>query len=104
MAQKEKVYYRHKTDRPEFKQIIKVLSNPFKSDGGCEKRDSMAVETKVYHIDYNGFKENNYDNFCNFPDDGIEKYYDIIKPIEEVNGKELKDFFLAIFEGKKFYG
>lgn len=104
MAQKGRIYYRHKKDKPEFKQIIKVLSDPFEFSGRCEHYNEMAVEALIYMIGYRGFDEKISNSFCNFPDDGVEEWNDVIKPIEEVKGKELRGFFPGVFENKGFNG
>lgn len=102
MAQKGRVYYRHKKDKPEFKQIIKVLSDPFEFSGRCEQHDEKAVKATVYLLDYNGLQQRYSDSFCNFPDDGLDQWNNLIKPIEEVDEEELRAFFPGVFEGKGF--
>lgn len=102
MAQKGRVYYRHKKDRPQFKQIIKVLSDPFEFSGRCEEYGEKAVKTVVYLLGYSGFQKKYSDSFCNFPDSGVDQWNNLIKPIEEVDGEELRAFLPGVFEGKGF--
>lgn len=102
MAQKGRIYYRHRKDSSRFKQIIRVLSDPFEYSGRCRKYNQMAVKAEIYKIDYNGFSEEISDHFCNFPYSGENSFDDEIKPIEEVSSKELKAFLVVLFEELRY--
>lgn len=100
MSIKGRVYYRERNqDPPLFKQIIRVLSGP-----GRDNQDQDVIFIDKFNIDYNGFKFKRNDDFGDFGDDGEKEMDGFIKPIEDVGHKELKDFFITLFENKKYTG
>lgn len=99
MATKGKTYYREKTKYPPlFKQIITVLSDP-----RVDVIGQKLIKVERISIDYSGI-EKEVREFGDFPDEGLKEEDEIIKPIEDVGHKELKDFFFVIFENKKYTG
>jgi hypothetical protein len=100
MAIEGKVYYREKTDYPPlFKQLLKVID----SDTGTHL-GTKTIAVKNYSIDFSGLKIKTTHKFGSFPDEGAEKEDEFVKPIEEIDGKKLRDFIYAIFENKKYTG
>lgn len=102
MSKKGKAYYRKDTKGPSYKQIIIVLSEPIHSPGRCESKGEKTVNVKIYTIDYSGFHKRTTDSFCDFPESGMKKYDDIIKPMKDANHDELKDFLICLFEDKPY--
>lgn len=100
MAKKGKTYHRTYGDRSQYRQILVVLSDPFKSGWkeACKHRDGYTVKVLIYNLDFMGLTINSTDDFCDFPDRKSEDENEKITPIDEMNGKNLGEFLKAIFE------
>lgn len=97
MAIKGKTYYREKTSNPPiFKQVITVLSEPKKNNNNQD-----VVTVNKFSIDFTGFN-NEIETFGNFKDDGEKENTGFIIPIEKVEAKKLRDFFICLFENEVY--